>query len=796
MRDPGAVEAVARLALLVLAHLRERDRVHLRVAARRDERRHPADRVRAAPVAGADEQLGVRAHERDGHRHLRAVGEQRVLVRPELLDHREDVVPAARVERRRVRPERVEDLVHLEGGEDRLDRGPSRAPSPAGCRPSPAPARTRRSRAAPPRATRASAGRGTAPSLRSSSSAPLCQSQSPKSKSDPDTGSPSTSTCRSGRCQPRGRITSVAISSFRRYCFSPVSSSISRRTASRTLRCPSTTFVHVGEDASSKSAMKTRAPELSALIIILRSTGPVISTRRSSRPGGAGGTRQSPSRTARVSSRKSGFAPASSSAWRSRRRAGAPLSSGRARAGAAPRARARRRENGTVRRGEDLDAVGDGGRGHARAASSNCSSSVEPLSASVEACPPLTAVAIASNQPAPDLALVARRGVPVLLEGELVLLEADVGRHALVTVPPRELEHRGVERVEARQGDELVAVAHPRELLPERRDPRRRRVLAPVEARRAVVGQELAREALVHGRGELLRLVEVGRRRLAPEDVRERRVGEGARDRRRDPLLDAEEALGRPLARDERLVALVDVARQQRRRQGVGAGDEHGRDAGHVRGEAGGRERAQELARRDEHLAAEVAALLLRRELVLVVHAGGACLDHLGHQLEGVEGAAEAGLGVGDDRQPVVDVVPALGPVDPVGAEERVVQPPDELRRAVRRGTGSGRGRSGRTGSRQLRPAQPERVERLEPGLRHLHRLAAGERPSAAMYGSSCRRAPQPTRPEPGERVVDVDRAAQPHDLSAVYGRSIHPSACRRATASPAGRRAPPLRVR
>ena len=60
-----------------------------------------------------------------------------------------------------------------------------------------------------------------------------------------------------------------------------------------------------------------------------------------------------------------------------------------------------RREDGTVRRGEDLDAVGDGGRGHARAASSNCSSSVEPFSASVEACPPLTAVAIASNQPAP-----------------------------------------------------------------------------------------------------------------------------------------------------------------------------------------------------------------------------------------------------------------------------------------------------------------------------------------------------------------------------------------------------------
>ena len=42
--------------------------------------------------------------------------------------------------------------------------------------------------------------------------------------------------------------------------------------------------------------MKTLAPELSALIIILVSAGPVISTRRSSRSGGAGATRQSAAR--------------------------------------------------------------------------------------------------------------------------------------------------------------------------------------------------------------------------------------------------------------------------------------------------------------------------------------------------------------------------------------------------------------------------------------------------------------------------------------------------------------------
>ena len=63
-----------------------------------------------------------------------------------------------------------------------------------------------------------------------------------------------------------------------------------RRTASCTFCWPSRTLSHVGEFASSKSAMNTFAPELSALIIILRSTGPVISTRRSCRSAGAGAT--------------------------------------------------------------------------------------------------------------------------------------------------------------------------------------------------------------------------------------------------------------------------------------------------------------------------------------------------------------------------------------------------------------------------------------------------------------------------------------------------------------------------
>ena len=51
-------------------------------------------------------------------------------------------------------------------------------------------------------------------------------------------------------------------------------------------------------------------------MIILRSTGPVISTRRSCRSAGIGATFQSPSRMAAVSARKSGVSPASKRAWR------------------------------------------------------------------------------------------------------------------------------------------------------------------------------------------------------------------------------------------------------------------------------------------------------------------------------------------------------------------------------------------------------------------------------------------------------------------------------------------------
>lgn len=59
-----------------------------------------------------------------------------------------------------------------------------------------------------------------------------------------------------------------------------------------TLQCPIVMpeAHQVGAFESSKSAMKTDAPEFKALMTILRSTGPVISTRRSRRSFGKGAT--------------------------------------------------------------------------------------------------------------------------------------------------------------------------------------------------------------------------------------------------------------------------------------------------------------------------------------------------------------------------------------------------------------------------------------------------------------------------------------------------------------------------
>ncbi len=211
VRHPRSVEALAGLALLVVTHLREGDLVDLGIASARDERRHPTDRERAALVAGRDEQLGVRIHQRRGHGHGRAVGQDEgVTGVAEVLDDAEQVVPAAGVEAGGVIAQLVQDLVHLERRGDRLDqhRRPHRAVRDA------EPLLGEGEDVVPQPRLEVALGLGRGRSTgrcRGAAVRRRCGRSGGRSRRvRPTAGSPSTRTCCSSKCQPRGRTTMTA----------------------------------------------------------------------------------------------------------------------------------------------------------------------------------------------------------------------------------------------------------------------------------------------------------------------------------------------------------------------------------------------------------------------------------------------------------------------------------------------------------------------------------------------------------------------------------------------------------
>ena len=101
MRHPRSVMAVQHLTRLVGSHPLLGVRVRGRIVLDRNLRRHPAHCERAAAMAGADEQLRVRAHARLRHGDLRAIGQDRRRILAARLDEAEDVVPPAAVESHR-----------------------------------------------------------------------------------------------------------------------------------------------------------------------------------------------------------------------------------------------------------------------------------------------------------------------------------------------------------------------------------------------------------------------------------------------------------------------------------------------------------------------------------------------------------------------------------------------------------------------------------------------------------------------------------------------------------------------
>ena len=198
--------------------------------------------------------------------------------------------------------------------------------------------------------------------------------------------------------------------------------------------------------------------------------------------------------------------------------------------------------------------------------------------------------------------------------------------------------------------------------------------------------------------------------------------------------------------------------------QRIGPGDQDGGHVHHVGGQPGGIESPQELRRRDEHLASHVAALLLAGKLVLEVHARRAGLDHRLHDLERVERAAEAGLGVGDDGGEVVDRVAALGVLDLVGPAEGVVDGAHQGRRAVA-GVQAlvGIHLPGEVGVGRDLPAAE--IDRLQACLDHLDCLVAGDGAQGGHERLGVQQLPEPLGAPPRQGGLDVHRAAEPGHL-------------------------------
>ncbi len=183
--------------------------------------------------------------------------------------------------------------------------------------------------------------------------------------------------------------------------------------------------------------------------------------------------------------------------------------------------------------------------------------------------------------------------------------------------------------------------------------------------------------------GEFARFVEIGLGGFPPHQIGIRREGKAAGDCVFDAhmfaLLQTEEAFGRALTGQEPLVPYIHVGRDHLRRMGIGCALPTLFHAHDISGETCGVEGADELLCRQQHLAAEMAALLFRCQLIFEMHAGGARFDHRLHQFEGVERAAEAGFRIGNDRREPMCVVAAFHCVDLIGALQRLVDLADHL---------------------------------------------------------------------------------------------------------------------
>ena len=251
------------------------------------------------------------------------------------------------------------------------------------------------------------------------------------------------------------------------------------------------------------------------------------------------------------------------------------------------------------------------------------------------------------------------------------------------------------------------------------------------------------------GLGELPGLFEVRLGRLAPEQVGVRGVGQAAVDGDLEAAGDAVEALGGPLAGQERR------GRARRRRWSAGgalwrrcgrrATVGHVHDVGGEPGGAGGcggtGGRAPGPCRPCGRTSSRSASWSSKWT------AAAARLDHRLHQLEGVERAAEAGLGVGDDRHEVVDArrVPRLCWIWSARRNALLIARTKARRTVAGVEALVGVHLPGQVGVGGDLPAA--QVDRLQAGRDHLERLVARDRTQRGDVRLGLEQLPELLRP-------------------------------------------------
>src|SRR5215472_16549650 len=125
--------------------------------------------------------------------------------------------------------------------------------------------------------------------------------------------------------------------------------------------------------------------------------------------------------------------------------------------------------------------------------------------------------------------------------------------------------------MESCQSNELELVAHGGEFALEAGNVFSAQMFAPVDRRRAVVSEQLAREFCVDAFSEFPRFFKVWLGGLTPKQVGVGRISKTARDGRVESVANVEETFGAALAIRELAIAGINVGGEQAGAVGVGA---------------------------------------------------------------------------------------------------------------------------------------------------------------------------------------------------------------------------------